>query len=309
MKREDQILIDLLADFVNGQSPGALPEVSLDALYQTACKHNVTGIVAELLHPFLENAEEPAVRKLQESHMATVFRSVLLEEEVKLFSARMEEEKIPYAFFKGYELKELYPVPELRTMGDVDVLVRDEDLARTAEVLCGLGYQKEEGGGAVWAFKKDNFTYEVHRRLAFGSYWNFIFLCFHLAKHLNSTGAGIRMVMDLTLFLKAYQDTLDRDYIREQLELLRMDRFVKTVLYASGEWFGIPANIDPAGVLFDPAESTLEDRISEEKAYGLFHSGAGAVSGAPAGGLDKAVAARAAEPLEDEGGVQGDRSE
>ena len=63
------------------------------------------------------------------------------------------------------------------------------------------------------------------------------------------------------------------------------------------------------GEFFDPAESTLEDRISEEKAYGLFHSGAGAVSGAPAGGLDKAVAARAAEPLEDEGGVQGDRSE
>lgn len=66
----------------------------------------------------------------------------------------MEEEKIPYAFFKGYELRELYPVPELRTMGDVDVLVRDEDLERTAEVLCGLGYQKEEGGGAVWAFKR-----------------------------------------------------------------------------------------------------------------------------------------------------------
>ena len=84
----------------------------------------------------------------------------------------MEEEKIPYAFFKGYELRELYPVPELRTMGDVDVLVRDEDLERTAEVLCGLGYQKEEGGSAVWALKKDNFSYEVHRRLAFGSYWN-----------------------------------------------------------------------------------------------------------------------------------------
>ena len=183
--------------------------------------------------------------------MATVFRSVLLKEEVKLFSARMEEEKIPYAFFKGYELRELYPVPELRTMGDVDVLVRDEDLERTAEVLCGLGYQKEEGGGAVWAFKKDNFTYEVHRRLAFGSYWN------------------------------------DVDY--EGYFAAAFDRL--TTGEGSRRYF------------------TPEDRISEEKAYGLFHSGAGAVSGAPAGGLDKAVAARAAEPLEDEGGVQGDRSE
>ena len=163
----------------------------------------------------------------------------------------MEEENTRSSVFKGYELRELYPVPELRTMGDVDVLVRDEDLERTAEVLCGLGYQKEEGGGAVWAFKKDNFTYEVHRRLAFGSYWNdvdyegyfaaafdrlttgegsrryftpedhFIFLCFHLAKHLNSTGAGIRMVMDLALFLKFIRIRWIGIIIRAQLDCSR----------------------------------------------------------------------------------------
>ena len=74
----------------------------------------------------------------------------------------------------------------------------------------------------MWVLKKDRFSYEVHRRLAFGTYWNkvdyegyfagafsrlvpgegsrrffspedhFVFLCFHLAKHLNSSGAGIR---------------------------------------------------------------------------------------------------------------------
>ena len=127
---------------------------------------------------------------------------------------------------------------------------------------------------------------------------------------------------------------------------------MKTVLYASGEWFGIPANIDPADVQADA------DTLDQLKYYimtgGIFgferddsirrlRSG---ISGRterasflirlkalwriafpkkkhmvyfipalerypvlPAGGLDKAVAARAAEPLEDEGGVQGDRSE
>ena len=285
MKREDQILIDLLADFVNGQSPGALPEVSLDALYQTACKHNVTGVVAEMLHPFLENAEEPAVRKLQESHMATVFRSVLLKEEVKLFSARMEEEKIPYAFFKGYELRELYPVPELRTMGDVDVLVRDEDLERTAEVLCGLGYQKEEGGSAVWALKKDNFSYEVHRRLAFGSYWNDVDYEGYFAAAFDrlTTGEGSR-----------------RYFTPEDFWLL-VSVLITQAATAPDQ---LPDRRDVRYGLMD-----LDAFSSKLISYGLFHSGAGAVSGAPAGGLDKAVAARAAEPLEDEGGVQGDRSE
>ena len=161
MRREDQILVEILADFVNGRNMRCLPDVSLEA-------------------------------------------------------------QVPYAFFKGCELRDLYPTPELRTMGDVDVLVRDEDMARTAAVLRELGYRKEEGGSAVWVLKKDRFSYEVHRRLAFGTYWNkvdyegyfasafprlvpgegsrrffspedhFVFLCFHLAKHLNSSGAGIR---------------------------------------------------------------------------------------------------------------------
>ena len=206
--------------------------------------------------------------------MATVYRSVLLEEEVKAFAARMEEAQVPYAFFKGCELRDLYPTPELRTMGDVDVLVRDEDMARTAAVLRELGYRKEEGGSAVWVLKKDRFSYEVHRRLAFGTYWNkvdyegyfagafsrlipgegsrrffspedhFVFLCFHLAKHLNSSGAGIRMVMDLALFLKQHQREMDWGYLWEQARMLQMERFIKTILCAVKEWFGIPSEDD-----------------------------------------------------------------
>lgn len=288
MRREDQILVEILADFVNGRSVRCLPDVSLEALYETAQKHNVAGIAAAMLLPVLkEQKKEDAYRTFQEVYMATVYRSVLLEEEVKAFAARMEEAQVPYAFFKGCELRDLYPTPELRTMGDVDVLVRDEDMARTAAVLRELGYRKEEGGSAVWVLKKDRFSYEVHRRLAFGTYWNkvdyegyfagafsrlipgegsrrffspedhFVFLCFHLAKHLNSSGAGIRMVMDLALFLKAYRERMDWGYIREQLAKLGMDRFAATVLQASGAWFGIPEQRDPAASQADPG--TLEE--------------------------------------------------
>ena len=263
MTREDQILIQILAAFTNGRSIGSLRDVSLEALYQAAQKHNVGGIVSSMLQPVLKTrAEDPAARKFREICMATIFRSVRLEEEVKMFADRMEQAGIPYAFFKGYELRELYPDPELRTMGDVDVLVRDEDMEKTLRVLNGLGYTKEGEGSAVWTCTNGTLSYEIHRRLAFGKYWNqvdhegyfakafdrlqdepgprrgesgavtgtvsgksrryfsledhFIFLCFHLAKHLNNTGAGIRMVMDIALYLKAYQEQMDWKYIWEE---------------------------------------------------------------------------------------------
>lgn len=49
MTREDQILIQILAAFTNGRSIGSLRDVSLEALYQAAQKHNVGGIVSSML--------------------------------------------------------------------------------------------------------------------------------------------------------------------------------------------------------------------------------------------------------------------
>ncbi len=155
MRREDQILVEILADFVNGRSVRCLPDVSLEALYETAQKHNVAGIAAAMLLPVLkEQKKEDAYRTFQEVYMATVYRSVLLEEEVKAFAARMEETQVPYAFFKGCELRDLYPTPELRTMGDVDVLVRDEDMARTAAVLRAPSPGWSRGRGADASFRR-----------------------------------------------------------------------------------------------------------------------------------------------------------
>mgnify|MGYP006072514721 FL=1 len=108
MTREDQILIQILAAYINGRSISSLRDVPLEALYQAAQKHNVGGIVSSMLQPVLKTrAEDPAARKFREICMATIFRSVQLEEEVKMFADRMEQAGIPYAFFKGYELREL----------------------------------------------------------------------------------------------------------------------------------------------------------------------------------------------------------
>ena len=59
MKREDQILVEILAGFVNGRSVRCLPDVSLEALYETAQKHNVAGIAAAMLPPVWKRRRYP----------------------------------------------------------------------------------------------------------------------------------------------------------------------------------------------------------------------------------------------------------
>ena len=45
---------------------------------------------------------------------------------------------------KGYYLRECYPVPELRTFGDIDVLIHPEDRARTDDLMKRLGYAPQQ---------------------------------------------------------------------------------------------------------------------------------------------------------------------
>ena len=54
-----------------------------------------------------------------------------------------EQEKIDHIFLKGYEIKHCYPIPVLRSMSDVDVVIRREERQKSDRVLKDLGYEFE----------------------------------------------------------------------------------------------------------------------------------------------------------------------
>ena len=262
--------MEILKAFVHRQTPEAFSAISVEEIVKIAKMHNMTGIVYHVLRNVLAEEETDAVQAMKDQYLLTIYQSVLKEGEVNLFVDALEREQIPYAFFKGYELKELYPVPELRTMGDVDLLVKGQDMKRVSELLKNLGYERKGEGNTVWIFQKGILSFEVHRKLAAGNYWNgvdyesyfekafnglqtsgggsrryfsvedhFIFLCFHLAKHLNSSGAGIRMVMDIALYLQRYQKEMNWQYIQKECEEIHLDVFVRKLVYICRVWFEV----------------------------------------------------------------------
>ena len=52
---------------------------------------------------------------------------------------QFESFRIPYAILKGYRLKQDYPVPEFRTMGDVDFLIKEEHRMEADRHAAGYG--------------------------------------------------------------------------------------------------------------------------------------------------------------------------
>lgn len=157
-------------------------------------------------------------------------------------------------------------------MGDIDVLVHKENMEQVGEILRTLGYEKTDSGISVWTYRKGSVSYEVHSSLVSKLYWNkvdyesyflnlfnkwklagtdrssrrcfsaedhFIFLCFHLAKHLSDSGAGIRMFMDIALYLMTYQKKMDWSYIRQECEKIELAVFMQKILFVCGKWFQI----------------------------------------------------------------------
>lgn len=129
MKQEDIFLIEVLKAFIHEKKLSDIPALSMKKLYETAVKHNVAGIIFYMLRHLMEDQKDSDIyQALKKQYIITIYNSAVKEREVEIFAEKLEQTHIPYAFFKGEELRKLYPVSELRTMGDVDILIREENM-------------------------------------------------------------------------------------------------------------------------------------------------------------------------------------
>lgn len=100
---------------------------------------------------------------------------------------------------KGMVMRNIYPMPSMRQMADVDVLVKPYDYDRVKAVLEPLGYVGSTTGETSWkhdSFKKGVVHIEVHKRLTDDSAsirdWEE-----RMWKRVSCTDAGIRRMSDV----------------------------------------------------------------------------------------------------------------
>jgi len=63
---------------------------------------------------------------------------------------------VPVVFMKGFAFAHtLYPDPDMRTIGDIDILVRKADLGRLLEFLTGRGFEFDVLPMPLWGFISD----------------------------------------------------------------------------------------------------------------------------------------------------------
>ena len=177
-----------------------------------------------------------------------------------------ENNGIDYMPVKGSILKMVYPKPELRPMGDADILIKKEQYSKIKPILEKLGYEYSAESLCEFIWKKKGQLYlELHKTLVpevvedyyahFGTGWgsaikssgykhrfelspedHYLFVFTHFARHYRAAGIGIKHFVDIWMYNKIYNN-MDYDYINAKLEEIGLKEFHKNILETLGVWF------------------------------------------------------------------------
>ncbi len=233
-------------------------------VYKYARENGFSGMVfVSLMHSMVE----PTIyHEFQRDHyqykQRDILQKMVIEEINQLFNAH----KINHLFLKGAFLKTIYPESYMRSMGDIDVLVDENQMHLIHQLLPKFGYLLHSKGPSHDVFVKDkSIDIEIHpdidthfdglSRIQFANIWEkqehykdyeyrfyseyqILYLLSHLVKHLKSSGIGLRQVLDVGLYFKKYELTINQVTLNNLLMESNLLRFFHTVLWLNVQWFG-----------------------------------------------------------------------
>ncbi len=267
MNTEQKYLIRLTAAYLNGERLSLEAGINYTALINDAIQHNLFGVVFCALEK-ADNAREvigaEKFKRLQALFTDSIYNSNLLLNIYHTAAVALKAAEIRFVPFKGTVIKEYYPVPETRAMGDTDLLIDYTNRMAARKALEAAGFKCKNSNGPVWDYDKSGVRCEVHTRILNGKIGNstakeyfenaidrasfngtegrfddtyhFEYLIAHLAHHFCFYGAGIRMVLDLAVMLK-FRD-IDMDRVIKDLDACGLGTFARTILTLCREWYG-----------------------------------------------------------------------
>lgn len=286
-----EYLLRVLRGFVQGEDPGPF-DGDWRELIELTAMHSVSGILGHSVMTYPHPDSAPFAQMMRQQCMQTMLLFSHRADAMARLSEILNAEGIDHLLFKGYIVRNYYPIPELRTFGDVDFVIRPEDRARCDAVMKQAGYTCEVDWEPVFKYLRQSELYEIHTEVLevdvsekadYRSYflriWDYaksvdghayvltpefhlLYLLTHIAKHISAYGAGIRMYLDIAFYINHFRDTLDWTWFTSEAEKLCFTDFVNMTFALVEHCFGVksPIQLHPVDeqVLQDFVDFTME---------------------------------------------------
>ena len=265
-------LVHLIKCSIKKIKPNPIPQgIELDGLIALAERHNVANIIYLALRDLgIEN------KRLSNACLLAIFSDAKQQYYLDEIKQSFEKNKIRFLCMKGIVLKGLYPTTDMRTATDMDIYIDDENSEKAQELMTEIGFKTERFNHELQddAYTADDIVHvELHRKLisnkcrwdekcqeivkritpkSEGAYEYvmtnedfYLHMIGHMAKHLKYTGFGIRMVVDVWLYLEKFKSEMDLDMLDERLKYCGLYDFNQAILKLNDYWFN-SANASPA---------------------------------------------------------------
>ena len=265
MNAVQQGIVTLIRSSLTGEVL-PLPEgFDLEEAYPEILRHGMIAMAYDGAVSCGVDKKLPVMQKLFQGYLKCVLHS---EGQLKMLGrvcAALEEHGFDHLLLKGSILKHMYPKPELRQMGDADILIRKDQYADICPVMESLGFCNTSQGFYDYGWRSSDLYVELHHCLSnpynedfnahLGNGWqravkslqsncryeysaedHFVYLFVHLTKHYRDGGIGLKHVTDLWVYHKK-NPVLDEKYVIAELEQMGIHKFYFNVMKLLSVWF------------------------------------------------------------------------
>lgn len=270
-----------------------LPEgFNFSEAIKTARKHNVTAMLyyGAVISGVKTSSDD--LQKLFNITASGIYINENQNHELERIYAAFEKNGISYLPIKGAVMKKLYPKPEMRTMGDADILIKPEQYDAICNTMASLGFEKGTESDHEIKWHSKALYIELHNRLIspksrdYYQYWknpwekainvsgrrykfsdedNFIYILTHLAIHYRSGGIGIKHFTDIFVYMNS-KPNLDYRYIECELKKIGLLDFFNNVKKLTEAWF--------SGKSGDAVTEYMTDFIFSSGCFGTYERNA-----------------------------------
>lgn len=278
---QEQLLL-LLKLAIHGGVPAyeSFSSINGEELFNLALQQNVSSFLYPTLNKHREYIilDEQFMHLWNETTLIMATRQISLIYGIRTILDLFNTNGIPAISLKGLVLKQLYPQPELRNMGDLDLFIDEINMQKSIELLATHGYHPNSYDlnnpeyMHIEMRKLGSISVELHRtlwhptkmkkrnnQLWFDHIWankrlleiegfqytalspedELINLVVHLARHLMYSRENLQQLCDIVLFINTYRHMLDLEYLDQTLISMDLFDFYQYLLLTCHLFFGL----------------------------------------------------------------------
>jgi hypothetical protein len=284
------LLCKCLGDWDDDEAVAALKNASRDVwdnLYRESLLHQVSPLLHHRLRTLADRLSiaSDITDKLKSAYLSESARAVRLSHHLIRLLIAFQEAGIPVILLKGAHLAaQVYPDPALRTMDDIDLLVRQADLYRSRQIVEDLKRQSPgaasrvdlhwniDSGSSPFSINPDDLWQRARPAVIDGVETQtlspedlLLHLCLHgIFRHLYAP-IGLRLFCDLATVLERYGEEISWEELARLADEWRAGNVLRLAFRLLDEALNVRLPSD-AAALFE-----LDDPNRQLTATALTH--------------------------------------